>query len=145
LENVKIPFLHIAEMTADEIQKENIKKVGLLGTKYTMSEDFYKSKLIKKGIDVIVPNTNDQDIVNEIIYKELCKGKINEKSRKIYLCIIEKMLKQKAEGIILGCTEIGLLIKQKDISVKIFDTTIDLFGNPIGSLSSLAFFQAKAG
>ena len=76
LENVKIPFLHIAEMTADEIQRENIKKVGLLGTKYTMTEDFYKSKLIQKGIDVIVPNKNDQNIVNEIIYEELCMGKM---------------------------------------------------------------------
>jgi len=124
LKDIKIPFLHIADMTADEIQKENLKKIGLLGTKYTMSEDFYKSKLIQKGIDVIIPNQNDQNIVNEIIYKELCMGKINEKSKKKYLDIIEKMLKQDVEGIILGCTEIGLLIKQKDVKVKIFDTTI---------------------
>ena len=124
LKNVNIPFLHIADMTAEEIQNENINKIGLLGTKYTMAEDFYKSKLIEKGLEVIIPEEKEQDVVNEIIYNELCKGKINKKSREKYLEIIEKMIEQKVEGIILGCTEIGLLIKQSDVSVKIFDTTI---------------------
>jgi aspartate racemase len=124
LQDINIPFLHIADMTADEIIKEKINNVGLLGTKYTMSEDFYTSKLIEKGIDVIVPNEKDQDKINEIIYHELCKGIIKDNSRKEYMGIIDKMIKNGARGIILGCTEIGSLIKQKDVSVKVFDTTI---------------------
>jgi aspartate racemase len=123
LKNVSIPFLHIADMTAEEILKERLKVVGLLGTKYTMSEDFYKSKLIEKGIDVIIPHEAEQDIINDIIYNELCKGAIKEDSRKEYIKIINNMRDNGAEGIVLGCTEIGLLIKQEDISVKIFDTT----------------------
>jgi aspartate racemase len=124
LQDINIPFLHIADMTADEILKEKINAVGLLGTKYTMSEDFYKSKLIGKGIDVIVPDENDQNIINEIIYNELCHGVIKNSSRNEYIKIIDKIIKDGGKGIILGCTEIGLLIKQKDVSVKIFDTTI---------------------
>jgi aspartate racemase len=124
LENINIPFLHIADMTADEIVKENLNVVGLLGTKYTMAEDFYKSKLVKKGIRVIVPYERDQDVINEIIYNELCKGILEDNSRKEYIRIIDKMIKNGGQGIILGCTEIGLLVKQKDISVKIFDTTV---------------------
>jgi aspartate racemase len=122
--DIHVPFLHIADMTAEEILKEKISVVGLLGTKYTMSEDFYKSKLIEKGISVIVPEEKDQNIINEIIYNELCKGAIKQSSRKKYIEIIDKMIKNGAQGIILGCTEIGLLIKQKDVGVKIFDTTI---------------------
>ena len=124
LENVNIPFLHIADMTAEEIIQENIKKTGLLGTKYTMSEDFYKAKLIEKGLNVIVPEKNEQDIINEIIYEELCKGVIKENSRKKYMEIINTMIRNGMEGIILGCTEIGLLIKQENVSIKIFDTTL---------------------
>jgi aspartate racemase len=124
LQDIKIPFLHIADMTADEIIKEKISTVGLLGTKYTMSEDFYKSKLIKKNINVIVPEEYQQIIINEIIYEELCKGIIKENSRKKYIEIVNEMIKNGIQGIILGCTEIGLLIKQKDISIKTFDTTI---------------------
>jgi aspartate racemase len=124
LQNVNIPFLHIADMTADEIIKEKIGVVGLLGTKYTMSEDFYKSKLDKRGINVIIPEEKDQDIINEIIYNELCKGIIKEESRNEYIKIIDKITERGGKGIILGCTEIGLLIKENDVSVKIFDTTI---------------------
>ncbi|MHB9295543.1 aspartate racemase [Pillotina sp. SPG140] len=124
LQDIKIPFLHIADMTADEIIKEKINTVGLLGTKYTMSEDFYKSKLIEKNINVIVPKEDDQIIINEIIYEELCKGIIKENSQKKYIEIINEMVKNGIQGIILGCTEIGLLIKQKDVSIKTFDTTI---------------------
>jgi aspartate racemase len=124
LKDITIPFLHIADMTADEIIKEGINVVGLLGTKYTMSEDFYKSKLIERGIHVIIPEEKEQNIINEIIYNELCKGIIKDNSRKEYINIINKMIKDGGKGIILGCTEIGLLVKQKDVSVKIFDTTI---------------------
>jgi aspartate racemase len=123
-QNVRIPFLHIADMTADEITKEKIDIVGLLGTKYTMSENFYKAKLLERGIDVIVPEEKDQRVVNAIIYDELCKGIITEKSRNEYVKIIDKIIKKGGKGIILGCTEIGQLIKEKDIPVKLFDTTI---------------------
>ena len=124
LKDVTVPFLHIADMTADEILKEEINIAGLLGTKYTMSEDFYKSKLIERGIRVIIPEEKEQNIINEIIYDELCKGIINDNSRKEYIKIIDKMIKNGGQGIILGCTEIGLLIEQKDVSVRIYDTTI---------------------
>ena len=124
LKDVNIPFLHIADMTAEEIVKEKIKTVGLLGTKYTMSESFYVSKLRDKGINVIIPDADEQETINGIIYDELCKGVINENSKLKYTEIIGKMIKKGANGIILGCTEIGLLIKQKDVAVKVFDTTI---------------------
>ncbi|MDR1284825.1 MAG: aspartate/glutamate racemase family protein [Campylobacteraceae bacterium] len=124
LQNINIPFLHVADMTADEIIKEKLNIVGLLGTKYTMSEDFYKSKLVERGIGVIVPDEKEQNIINKIIYNELCKGIIKERSRKEYIRIIDKIIQSGGQGVVLGCTEIGLLIKQKDIPVKIFDTTI---------------------
>ena len=125
LQNVTVPFLHISDMTADEIIKENIKRIGLLGTKYTMSEDFYIKRLTEKGLDVIVPNSDDQKMINGNIYEELCKGIINEYSRQKYVKIINKMINNEGiEGLILGCTEIGLLIKQKDVPIKIFDTML---------------------
>jgi len=124
LKDITIPFLHIADMTAEEIIKEKIKTAGLLGTKYTMSESFYVSRLTDKGINVLIPDEDEQETVNNIIYNELCKGTINEKSKAKYIEVINKMIKKGAKGIILGCTEIGLLIKQKDVTVKVFDTTI---------------------
>jgi aspartate racemase len=123
LKDIKIPFLHIVEMTSEEILKNRIKKIGLLGTKYTMTEDFYIKILEKNNLNVIVPDKNDQTIINDIIYKELCNGIINKESKNKYLEIINKMVKNGIEGLILGCTEIGLLIKEKDVSVKTFDTT----------------------
>lgn len=89
-----------------------------------MKQDFYKDRLSDRGIEVIIPDDVDVDVVNRIIFEELCVGKINEKSRKIFQKIIEKMQKKGAEGVILGCTEIGLLIHQSDISVPVFDTTV---------------------
>ena len=89
-----------------------------------MKQDFYKDRLSDRGIDVIIPDDVDVDVVNRIIFEELCVGKINEKSRKIFQKIIEKMQKKGAEGVILGCTEIGLLIHQSDVSVPVFDTTV---------------------
>lgn len=124
LSNVNIPFLHIAEMTAEEVLKNNIKKIGLLGTKYTMSEDFYIKILEEHKLNVIVPNENDQKIINDVIFKELCSGIINTDSKSEYIRVIEKMIKNGMEGLILGCTEIGLLIKEHDVPIKTFDTTI---------------------
>ena len=121
---IHIPILHIADMTAAELQKQGIKKVGLLGTKYTMQQDFYKNVLIRQGIEVVIPNDADVDVVNRIIYDELCLGKISEQSKDIYLDIIMKLAQDGAQGIILGCTEIGLLVRQSDTDIPLFDTTL---------------------
>ena len=121
---IHIPILHIGDMTAVQLKKQGIRKVGLLGTKYTMQQDFYKNILIRQGIEVIVPNDDDVDVVNRVIYDELCLGKIFEKSKAAYLDIIHKLARNGAQGIILGCTEIGLLIQQSDTDIPLFDTTL---------------------
>ncbi len=121
-EKVSIPIIHIAEATAKVIKKENLSKIALLGTKYTMVQDFYKQKLKDNAIDVLIPNDEDIEIVNDVIYKELCLGNINQNSKEKYLKIIEKLQKEGAQGVILGCTEIGLLIAQSDVSLPVFDT-----------------------
>ncbi|MBD7910908.1 amino acid racemase [Clostridium cibarium] len=123
-EAINIPILHIADVTAQELKKSCINKVALLGTKYTMEQDFYKSKLIENGIDVLIPDAEDINLINTIIYDELCLGIISEHSKQIYLNIINKLAKQGAQGTILGCTEIGLLIQQKDTKIPLFDTTL---------------------
>ncbi len=120
---ISIPILHIAEATADELERSQITKVALLGTRYTMTQDFYKSKLIDRGIDVLIPNENDIEIVHNVIYKELCVGTISLESKKEFLRIIDDLSEQGAQGVILGCTEIGLLIKQSDTKIPLFDTT----------------------
>lgn len=120
---VSIPVIHIADATAEELHNQNIEKVGLLGTKYTMTEDFYKSRISDKGIEVIVPKDRDIEIVNNIIYNELCLGKISSDSRSEYQSIIKDLEERGAQGVILGCTEIGLLITQKDSNLPVFDTT----------------------
>ena len=123
-EKISIPILHIAEMTAEKILEKGLKNIALLGTKYTMEQDFYKSKLIEKGINVIIPDKNDIEIINKVIYDELCLGTINFNSKKKFLEIVDKLRSKGAEGIILGCTEIGLLIKNEDTDVPLFDTAI---------------------
>ena len=121
---VNIPLLHIADATAREIKKKKIERVALLGTIFTMEEDFYKGRLREKFVlDVIIPPEEDRNIVNQIIYHELCLGKIREESRKEFRRIIEQLAASGAEGVILGCTEISLLIKQQDSPVELFDTT----------------------
>lgn len=120
---IDIPIIHIADATASELEKSNIRKVGLLGTKYTMTQDFYKKKLIDRGIDVVIPEAADIDVVNDIIFRELCVGQIREESRKEFQRIIDSLKVKGAEGVILGCTEIGLLIQQSDSSLPVFDTT----------------------
>ena len=123
-ERISIPILHIAKMTAEKILEKGLKNIALLGTKYTMEQDFYKSKLIEKGINVIIPDKNDIETINEVIYDELCLGSINFNSKKKFLEIVDKLRSKGAEGIILGCTEIGLLIKNADTDVPLFDTAI---------------------
>lgn len=121
---ITVPLLHIADMTAIELKKANIKKVGLLGTKYTMQQVFYKNVLQANGIEVIVPDDAGIEVVNSIIYDELCIGKISAQSKAAYLRIISELSNKRAQGIILGCTEIGLLVKQSDTTVPLFDTAL---------------------
>lgn len=120
---VQIPIVHIADATADELEKYRIRKVGLLGTKYTMTQDFYKQKLIDRGIEVYIPGAVDIEAVNTVIFQELCVGRIRAESRVEFQRIIDGLRKQGAEGVILGCTEIGLLIGREDSSLPVFDTT----------------------
>ena len=122
--NITIPIIHIAEVTAKYLIKDKIKSVALLGTKYTMEQNFYKSKLIEKGLNVLIPDEQDRIIINNIIYDELCLGLIKPESKQVYLNIIDKLVKQGAEGVILGCTEIGLLINQQDHAIPFFDTAL---------------------
>ena len=123
-EKIHIPILHIAEATAEALKETGITKVGLLGTKYTMTQDFYKEKLIAAGIEVVIPDGTGVEIVNDVIYNELCLGIIKEDSRKKFLEIIAQLGEQGAQGVILGCTEIGLLVKQADTDLPVFDTTL---------------------
>jgi len=121
---LNIPLLHIADATAAEIKAHNMKHVGLLGTRFTMEEDFYKRRLQEyHGLTTIVPEEDERTIVHDIIYDELCCGEIRESSREKYKTIIENLIKRGAEGIILGCTEIPLLVSQRDSPVPVFDTT----------------------
>lgn len=122
-DKINIPILHIADTTAAHIHQKQVKTIGLLGTKYTMEQDFYKSRMERNGIKVIVPNQEERNIVNTIIYEELCLGEINPSSREYYSKVIDQLVERGAEGIILGCTEIGLLVKQEDEEVPLFDTT----------------------
>lgn len=121
--HIRIPIIHIAEATAEQLIEKKISKVALLGTKYTMTQTFYKEKLVEAGIEVLIPNQQDIEIVNNVIYNELCLGIISEDSKKEYLRIIRELAMQGVQGVILGCTEIGLLIKQNDIGIPVFDTT----------------------
>lgn len=121
---INIPILHIADATANAIKKDGHKKVALLGTKFTMTQDFIKQKLIDAGLEVIIPDEKDINTVNEIIFNELCLGNVLDSSREKYKLIIKKMKEQGAEGVILGCTEIGMLIKESDSVLPVYDTTL---------------------
>ncbi len=122
--NVKIPLLHIADATAQLVKDSGIQKIGLLGTRFTMEEEFYKGRLSQKyGLNVCIPNAQEREIVHRVIYDELVVGKIQQHSKEKYINIIEQMVNQGAEGVILGCTEIGLLIHKQDSQVPLFDTT----------------------
>lgn len=120
---IHVPILHIADATAEKVLEKGLKKVGLLGTKMTMEEDFYKGRLMEKfGINVLVPDKDERDFIETVIIDELCVGKMNASSKKRFKQIIGKLVENGVEGIILGCTEIPLLIKQEDVNVPIFDT-----------------------
>ena len=122
--NVNIPFLHIADATAQKITAAGIKKIGLLGTRFTMEHDFYKGRLIQNfGLNVLIPNEADREIVHRVIYDELVQGRIVDSSREEYKRIIKSLITQGAQGIILGCTEIELLVKQEDSTAPLFPTT----------------------
>jgi aspartate racemase len=124
ISNTKIPFLHIADATAERIIAAGLKRIGLLGTRFTMEHDFYKGRLIQNfGLDVLVPNQPDWDIIHRVIYEELVQGKIIDSSREEYKRIMKALIDQGAEGIILGCTEIELLVKAEDASVLLFPTS----------------------
>ena len=121
---VNIPFLHIADATAEKIRAADIKRIGLLGTRFTMEHDFYKGRLIDNfGLDVLIPEKADRDIVHRVIYDELVQGKIIDASRGEYRRIMNDLLSKGAEGIILGCTEIELLVKEGDCKAPLFPTT----------------------
>lgn len=122
-EVVSIPLLHIAEATALSIKKAGLTKIALLGTKFTMEKDFFKDILKEHGIAPLVPSEEDRAIVHNVIYKELVKGNINASDRKEYQLIIKELEQKGAQGVILGCTEIPLLIKQEDVDIPTFDTT----------------------
>lgn len=120
---IHIPILHLADATAVRIQQKGLKKVGLLGTNFTMEQDFYRGRLEQHGLEVIVPNAADRAIVHGVIYNELCLGKVADASRREFLRIIHDLHAQGAEGIIEGCTEIVLLVQQQHTTVPLFDTT----------------------
>ena len=121
---IKIPMLNIADATAEKIKADGINKIALLGTRFTMAEDFYKGRLVDKyGLDVIIPSSEQMEIVHRVIYDELCAGIIKPDSRQKYADIIGNLVAEGAGGVILGCTEIGLLVKQGDSPVPLFDTT----------------------
>jgi len=123
-EHINIPLLHIGDMVADIIREREIKTVGLLGTRFTMEEDFYKERINRKhGIEVIIPESKEREIVHRVIYNELCKGQINQSSKERFKDTIDRLHGQGAQGVILGCTEIPLLISQKDVDIPLFDTT----------------------
>lgn len=122
--NVEIPFLHIADATAQRVKEAGIQNIGLLGTRFTMEDDFYKGRLVENhGLNVSIPETGGREIVHRVIYDELVVGRIEENSRKQYIDIMKQMVSQGVEGVILGCTEIGLLVHQEDSQVPLFDTT----------------------
>ena len=120
---VSIPLLHIAEATAEVLMRDGCSRVGLLGTGFTMEQEFYKNRLIQNAIDVLIPNQQQRHLVHSVIYQELCVGKIKQESKEAYLQIVHSLASRGAQAVILGCTEIGLLIQQADTAVALYDTT----------------------
>ncbi|MBH0094865.1 aspartate/glutamate racemase family protein [Psychrobacter sp. NZS113] len=120
---IHVPLIHIADATTDTIKKNNLTKIALLGTQFTMTQDFYKQRLIDAGLQVLIPVEDARAEIHRIIKKELCVGQFKDSSREYYSQVIKDLAEQGAEGVILGCTEIGLLISQADSVIPIFDTT----------------------
>lgn len=122
--HITIPILHIGDATAEKLKHDKISCVGLLGTQFTMEQDFYKKRLADKhNIDVIIPESAERKVIHDVIYSELCLGKISDSSRKQYLQIIQSLFDRGAQAVILGCTEIALLVKQQHTKVPLYDTT----------------------
>lgn len=123
-DNINIPLLHIADATAERIKQQGLRKPGLLGTKFTMEEDFYKKRLKEKyNLDVMIPSNTDRAVIDSVIYNELCLGILRQSSKEKFKEIIGRLVSNGADGLILGCTEIPLLISQEDVEVPLFDTT----------------------
>lgn len=123
-QQISIPLLHIADPTAKSVLSQGIRKIGLLGTRFTMQEDFYKGKLVHDhGLTVLTPTDTDMDMIHQVIFEELCLGLVRDVSKKKYIAVIKRLEAAGAEGVILGCTEIGLLVKAQDCSIPLFDTT----------------------
>lgn len=121
---VRIPLLHIADPTAEAIKAQQLSRIGLLGTRFTMEQDFYRARLENQhGLDILTPDDSDREIIHQIIYDELCQGVIRETSRASYLAVIERLKTRGAQAIILGCTEISLLVEPQHVSIPLFDTT----------------------
>jgi aspartate racemase len=120
---IDIPLLHIADATADRIVSDGVSTVGLLGTRFTMEQEFYKDRLAERGLNVIVPSRSDRDLVHRVIYEELCLGRIEEQSRNDFVGVIARMAESGAEAVIQGCTEIGLLVNDAHTDVGLYDTT----------------------
>ena len=134
-----LPLIHIADATAERVEAKGARKVGLLGTAFTMEEAFYKGRLVERfGLEVLIPNAPDRALVHRVIYNELCQGKIVPASKAEYVRVMQSLVAQGAEGIILGCTEITLLVGQQDVSVPVFDTT------KIHAEAAVAFALEKA-
>ena len=121
---ISVPVIHIADATAEVLKQDGIRRIALLGTRYTMTQDFYKQRLIDQGFEVMIPEEKDIEPVNRIIFEELCVGEIKDESRKEYQRIIQDLKDRGAEGVILGCTEIGMLIKPEDSVLPVYDTTL---------------------
>ncbi len=122
--NIQIPLLHIADATAEKIKAAGLKKIGLLGTRFTMEQDFYKGWLIDRyGLDVLIPDSTDREVIHRVIYDELCLGVIRQESKQQYIRIMDKLIQAGVEGIILGCTEIEMLVHDEDSQVPLFPTT----------------------
>jgi aspartate racemase len=120
---VNIPLLHIADATAEQLLGDKLRRVGLLGTAFTMELEFYRERIEQQGIEIVVPELHDRQMVHDIIYQELCLGKIDADSREVYLAIIDRMREQRIEAVILGCTEIGMLIDSRHTNLPLYDTT----------------------
>lgn len=120
---ISIPLLHIADATAAQLKRDGVSQVGLLGTRFTMEQAFYRSRLEQQGIQVLVPDAAEQARVHDIIYQELCQGQIVSASRARYLDVMQGLVDSGAQGVILGCTEIGLLVQARDTEIPLYDTT----------------------
>ena len=121
---IHVPLVHIAEAAADALLAQGIRRVALLGTKYTMMQDFYRAKLTGRGIEVLIPEADDIELVNRVIFEELCLGIVKPESKAAYLRVIQSLNARGAEGVLLGCTELGLIVSQEDVSLPLFDTTV---------------------